>query len=347
MNDEDHHKHRKYKLLCIFAIMIGILGWILPEQEDIAFEYVVNNTDLYASGERTVRTNYTANNSAIQLFLIFHVVGTGASISVDTNLSINGTVVQDLDYRTTVGAGIHEHFSIVAHIPKGSIYNVTNSSNIETIEWREYPILSGRNGTLSINQYFNTTGGGTVNDSSLNLKVNKSGDIMTGQLDIFGELNTTSWNATQQPLFKNIYNINYNHNFTDPCTDNASGNCPVIVQELGTNKSVITVKHRLNPANDAYGILVNAEITNVTTLQNNSKTGWGFFARPGSDDFYVGRFTPGLSEFTIRVISNTTFAISQKNTTVLNLSSSRLAGVGNAYVCVDANGVLFRGSPGC
>lgn len=148
---------RKCMVICLLALFIGLIGIVLPEQENIAFEYVVNNTDLYNNG-RITNTTYTANNSAIQLFLIFHVVGTGASLVVDTNLSINGTVVEDRDYRTTAGLGIHEHFSMTAHIPKGANYSVTNSSNLETIEWREYPILTGRNGTLSVNI---TQGGGT------------------------------------------------------------------------------------------------------------------------------------------------------------------------------------------
>lgn len=122
-------------------------------EENIGFIPIVNNTNLYPN-ERTNNTIYYANDTSINLYIIFHALGNGASQTFDSNLSINGTIVLDKDFKTSSGSGFHDHWSFFTTIPKGSNYSITNSSNVFNIEWKEYPILTGRNNTLSLNQTF-------------------------------------------------------------------------------------------------------------------------------------------------------------------------------------------------
>jgi len=89
--------------LAILALLFAILSYSLANNAQTTadnnanitniFEILVNNTDLYANGQRVTGLNYSANDYPIEIAILFHVVGTGASLSVDTNLSINGTMV--------------------------------------------------------------------------------------------------------------------------------------------------------------------------------------------------------------------------------------------------------------
>lgn len=173
--------NKRRVIYCFIAILIALLAFALAQSaQDTAdinnvFELVVNNTDLYPD-QRTNHTVYWANESPIAVYIIFHSLGSGAAQAFDSNLTINGTVVLDRDLRTSAGGGFHDHWSFYTIVPKGANYSIQNSSNVFDIEWREYPILSGKNGTLTVNT--------SVSDAQLNLKVNKSGDTMTGQLVI-------------------------------------------------------------------------------------------------------------------------------------------------------------------
>lgn len=293
--------NKKISMVAIIALILAIAGYSIAESalsQEVAFEYQVNNTDLYAVGERTHGQNYTANNSAIQLFLTFHVVGTGAAISVDTNLSINGTVVADRDYRTSAGAGVHEHFSIIADIPKGAVYRVTNSSNLETIEWREYPILSGRNGTLSINQttynnYTNTTSAG---DSYFRQFWQKQGTVVQGtwawsalpsQTDYASVTaegagvydNDATRNQNDEYKWRNIYLTAGSYNITLVWKSSAAGG---IAEILHDNNSIGTIDmYRASPIYNqkiefAFNISSTAkeDIRIRTTSKNASSTGY-------------------------------------------------------------------------
>ena len=96
----------------------------------------VNNTDLYGI-ERVQNVNYSRPND-IQLMIIGHVVGAVPAKHLDMNVSVDGVVVQDIDIKTSVGVGVHEHQSISLIIPSGSNYTLQNSSDVTQIEWREY-----------------------------------------------------------------------------------------------------------------------------------------------------------------------------------------------------------------
>ena len=225
--EDNRSKIKKACLIAIAALLVGFIAYISAiNAQDTAdinniFAIVVNNTDLYPT-QRTVNTIYYANDSPIAVYIIFHAVGTGAAQTFDSNISINKSVVLDRDFKTSSGAGFHDHWSFYTIVPKGSNYSVTNSTNVFTIEWREYPILSGKNGTLSVNQTFigssfNSTYDQTTkafnsnytaqtfpnlsivtnNNTLSSTKVNKTGDTMTGLLNASVGINTTIINLTR------------------------------------------------------------------------------------------------------------------------------------------------------
>lgn len=207
---------RRLFVVGLIAILFAVVAYSLAQTaQDTAninniFEVVVNNTDLGTNGtnERIHNVTYWTNTSPIAVYLIFHVIGTGASFGVDSNVSINNTVVLDKNYRTDAGAGVHDHFAYSFIVPKNSNYTIRNSTSISSVEWREYPILAGKNGTLSINQ--TTINQGILSNASiqinesqvtnlptdLNAKVNKSGDNMTGVLFSHGVGSYSALNDT-------------------------------------------------------------------------------------------------------------------------------------------------------
>ena len=156
-----YRKYRKAVLFALIAVILAMLAYSVAQnalstaQTNNVFEIVVNNTDLGQTNgtkERIWRTAYYTNSSPIAISLLGHVVGTGAALEMNLNLTVNSTVIQDIDTMTNPGANIHDHASIYFIIPKGSNYSVDNSTGVSYLEWREYPILSGKNGTLAINQ---------------------------------------------------------------------------------------------------------------------------------------------------------------------------------------------------
>lgn len=126
-------------ILFVMSISLLMIGLSFSHQVPVVGEsnYIINNTDLYGT-ERIQNTIYYTNNSSVQLFLIFHVVGTGSPIWVDTNITINGVVVYDQDYRTVNDSNIHEHISYFIEIPRFANYSVSNSTTVYQLEWREY-----------------------------------------------------------------------------------------------------------------------------------------------------------------------------------------------------------------
>lgn len=178
MPEEINERRRKYTLLVIIALLVAFIAVLLAQNaQDTAdinnvFMVVVNNTNLApavaghppGTGERVSGTTYWANTSPIQIMVFAHamVVGDNAEI----HLLINGSKVADTSGRPLGGAETSNK-TIVAIIPKGANYSV-EFQNFHHYEWREYPILSGKNGTLSINQSlvgssFNSTYHNTTN----------------------------------------------------------------------------------------------------------------------------------------------------------------------------------------
>lgn len=190
--EESKEKIKKACLLAIIALLIGFIAYIsainAQTTADInnVFQLVVNNTNLAptiepsapGTGERVTGVTYFANTSPIELLVFAHANTISGTATVEVN--INGTVVANQSGRPLGGAE-ETHRSITVIVPKYSSY-VVNFSNYHHYEWREYPILSGKNGTLSVNQTFTINGSGFVN---------KTGDTMTGMLNAAAGINAS------------------------------------------------------------------------------------------------------------------------------------------------------------
>jgi len=175
------------------ALIIALLALNIAQEalnQEIAFEVIVNNTNLAptidpeidGTGERFANNmTYYANNSAIQLLVYAHADTTGQNAEIHVN--IDGTKVIDISGKP-IGVAETNNKTAAVLIPKFAAYSV-NVSNYHHYEWREYPILSGKNGTLSINQ---TIIGSSINSSILNTKVNKTGDIIQNNFITDGEV---------------------------------------------------------------------------------------------------------------------------------------------------------------
>lgn len=166
---EGKHSHRKLAGIILLAVIFALIAYGVAQTAQITadnnanitnvFEVVVNNTDIGCYGgeggtcERVNGTTYSAANYSRNVYLKYHVVSNNAHTVF--YVYINGTVVLWRDF-TTIQADQNESFAF--NIPKGANFSYFNNSVVHHVEWREYPILSGRNGTLSVNQTFITTG---------------------------------------------------------------------------------------------------------------------------------------------------------------------------------------------
>lgn len=156
------YKPRSIIGIAVLAFLIAAAGYVIAQNaQDTAdinnvFEIVVNNTNLAPSvaghppgtGERVSGTTYWANTTPIQVLVFAHAMAVGDNAEI--HLFINGTKVADTSGRPLGGAETSNK-TIIAMIPKGANYSF-EFNNAHHYEWREYPVLSGKNGTLSINQ---------------------------------------------------------------------------------------------------------------------------------------------------------------------------------------------------
>lgn len=209
----------KIKKIAIIALIFAIIGWELPVQSGTI--WVVNNTNLAPSfaGEPpgintrgANNTTYWANNSPIQLFVFAHADRPGDTAEI--HLFINGTKVADTSGKP-LGVAESNNRTVVATIPQYANYSV-NITNFHHYEWREYQILTGQVST----NLTGSTGGSSapctncVNytqlSDNMSLKVNKSGDTMTGILNMSGSNITNVGNITMMDgLISNITNVSY------------------------------------------------------------------------------------------------------------------------------------------
>jgi len=155
MNDEHNRKHRKLFVFAIIAFFFGMIGIILPEQEDIAFEIVKNNTDMCDFNHVTMSCNGTRQNN-----ITYYTNETSIVLSVFAHANVGAQTAGVFVYRDDIlleaqsGRPLvspeQTWRGVVVIIPKNSSYRV-NFTNYHHFEWREDRIISGRNGTLSIN----------------------------------------------------------------------------------------------------------------------------------------------------------------------------------------------------
>jgi len=172
-----------------------IYGTILNKQEsrygsifsysDASGTWDVNNTNLApnvaghppGTGERIASSLYWANDSDIQIFVFGHA--STASQALNITLEVNNATVETSELRP-LGVAENTHAYVTAIIPKGSNYSVT-VKNFHHYEWREWKLTMPGSTTINVSSCSDC-----VNSSQLNEKVNKSGDIMTGDLEMQG-----------------------------------------------------------------------------------------------------------------------------------------------------------------
>lgn len=164
MSEENHRGRRKLFVIALLGLFIGLLAFSQADQalnQEIAFEIVTNNTNVgcghgHGTCEKLPGVIYYNNDSATEIFINYHVDANNALYTV--NFTINGTtVINETD--TTIQANVYQ--SIPGFIvPKNANWSYYNTSTVHHLEMYIYPILSGRNGTLSIVQNITQTGGG-------------------------------------------------------------------------------------------------------------------------------------------------------------------------------------------
>lgn len=175
-----------YKL-AVFALVLALLAFSVggntttsstnTTNQTLGLQIIINNTNLAPSvigetpgtNERVSGATYFNNNSDIELFAFSHGNSTGQNSEI--HLFINGTKVLDTSGKP-LGVAEQNNRSITAIVPRSSYY-MLEFNNYHHYEWREYLILSG-----NITSNFTSS----VDQTALNLKVNKSGDTMTGDL---------------------------------------------------------------------------------------------------------------------------------------------------------------------
>jgi len=161
-------------LLATIVAFSGCIDTDIIRGSMTSFDLEVNNTNLAPSvageppgtGERIQGTTYYANTTAIELFVFGHASSAGQDSEI--HLYINGTLVADTSGKP-LGVAEQQNRTITAMIPKYASYKI-EANNIHHYEWREYKVISGN------------TSGSSVSSSSDSLKVNKSGDTLTGYL---------------------------------------------------------------------------------------------------------------------------------------------------------------------
>lgn len=161
------------------------------------------------------------------------------------------------------------------------------------------------NGSLLRNGTF-----GDINDT----KVNKSGDTMTGSINM------------NNNEIQNISVINGSVKIK------TSGLNSVVV--LNNTNAPFSVAMRENSLG-SISFITNWN-TDTDTQINMSMPVWIFRIRWNQDDFQVVR---GDNVSALQIY----WSIDKKG----NMTVSKLSGTGNAYVCVDSSGTLFRGNPAC
>jgi len=178
----------KQKCLCMIAILIAFMSFAyaisLPGS---VFEIDKNNTNLapnvaghpFGTGERIDNVTYWANSTPIDLHVFAHASTVGQTAKVYAY--IDDVLVSPRSGRP-LGSAEEAYRGVDITIPRNSSYRV-DFENYHHYEWREYRIISGQNGSVNLtNNYYNISSG--ADNASLNLKVNKSGDNMTGNLNM-------------------------------------------------------------------------------------------------------------------------------------------------------------------
>jgi len=218
--------------------MFSILAIGIAEEvttTTLGLQIIVNNTNLAptiepnvtGTGERISGITYYNNNSDIEIFLYSHAAT--VSQTSDTELWINGTMISSVSSKPVGASPEQNNKSIIAIIPRYSAYKAV-FANYHHYEWREYQILSGNiSSTISSG---GTCTGGCINQTQLDEKINKSGDIVS---------NTTFELNSNNSLFKiKIYNSALTLYSNDSSITNGAGI---------TTQSILLASHNISSGN--------------------------------------------------------------------------------------------------
>src|SRR3989304_7760067 len=218
------NKHEKIAVIAIIFSLIALVSANSLSSQISGVQYIVNNTNLapdagaphpFGTGERIQNITYYANNSPIQLMVYAHADTNGQHLAL--NLSINDTITESIHLRP-LAAAENTHAYINAIIPQYANYSV-NITNYHHYEWREFPILTG-----NVSTNITSSGGSsapctdcinsTQLQTNLSLKVNKTGDTMTGDLSMSGKNITNMTRINDNNITTNISRIHFNNDLT-------------------------------------------------------------------------------------------------------------------------------------
>jgi hypothetical protein len=361
-NPRGIHEHKKLFVFSIFALIIAFGAYSSIQSPDVAFEVIVNNTNLAptidpsipGTGERMEGNVYYANSSSIVAYFFWHTISNN---DMDANVSINGTIIWDGNLR--LPGIVDDHMSATIIIPKGANYSMLNNSAVHHYEWREYPILSGKNGTLSINQsifnsYTNISGGSNLTNTTVNFYSGNSSNL-TGNINVsilpFDTCTTPS--PVQWSWWNGSHLLCYNYADDDTAylkiidlnstVDRNHAN----QTNLNMSKSGHVFDSDINFTNDGRSIRSSNKSINIT--MNDDTTGLGNFLLRFSVKNLTNSVTISISQFfTISTVSDgtTSSQLTQsttgfeftKNITVDSQSNSS----GNSTMCVSSSGLLYR-----
>ena len=304
------------KKIAIVALLFSIISIGISDNASTTttgVQWVVNNTNLAplvaghgGTGERIGNnTIYWANNSPIQILLWAHANISGQNSEI--HLYINGTKVADTSGRP-LGIAESSNRTIVALIPRYASYMV-EFNNYHHYEWREYPILSGRNSTLSINltNVTNIISGSGVSDlANLTINTNKSWR------------NYSITNLSNLTMTGNLIIISNNSNELTNIT--YFSNAGILASRL-----------------DSRGL----QYWNFT-VAGSGGLGHINYVTPGGSPGIVFELVDGTlrSDFKLKKTGNIGHQMTQNLTVDKNITITGLTGTGTRPACIDSNGNL-------
>ncbi len=296
--------NKVYKI-AVVALVFAFLGWFLPQQADVSFETVGNDTDLCnfnhtsgrCNGVRNASVIYHANESSIYISIKAH--GNAANQNVNISLFRNGVEIAH-DAKRPLAVPENIWGTAYGIIDKGDNYSFT-VEGYHHYEVYETYFLSGKNGTLSINQNItNTTQNilnGTTNHHNLTNK-SLSDHNTTSNLSLYGFylVNTSlKGNSTQ------TINIGDNYEYSDDAVINVrrdvDDTSTIIHAHTFADNSVATRNITTN------GGLGYNSFDSLPTIDSRMNHYAGYQARPNLISFNGTNLTTFYGFYTFPVVS--------------------------------------------
>jgi hypothetical protein len=230
----------------------------------------------------------------------------------------------------------------------GVLQRFTQKANFTSIQTKNY----GGTASTEINMsptIINITGNINMNNYSIlnysdNTKLNTSGGIITGDINMN---NNSILNVGNQNVWGH-FNITVLNNYTG---------AGLTVFSLGRNTTDLRYRMFINDANNATGFRVNMK---DDLSQDVAGSGFGLAFQPALNRTGINRIYPGtiVSQNLFEIYTNTSTPGAcpsygcvrigdEANTSNYPVTLFNLSGTGNAYVCVDSSGKLYRKATTC